>query len=79
MLEGLQLCTKVRVVLLKGLLFAKNDLTHLVVKEIENLEGSLQRSPLLPTKWMIEPEGISLLVGALDLRGPLLNSNVCGY
>ena len=38
-LKGLQVCKDVRKVLLKGLLCTtKNDLTHLVVKDIENLK-----------------------------------------
>ena len=67
LLKGLQLCKDVRKVLLKGLLFAHNDLTHLVVKDIETLKGSLQRSPSLPGKWILEPEGINLFDGALTL------------
>ena len=76
LLKGLQLCKDVRKVLLKGLLFAHNDLTHLVVKDIETLKGFLQRSPSLPSKWILEPEGINLFVGALDLRSAKQGRNV---
>ena len=62
--------------LLKGHFFAQNDLPHLVVKDIQNLKGQMRRSSSIPGKWMLEQEGINLLVGALDLRGYLSDENV---
>ena len=79
LLNGLQLCKDIRKVLLKGHLFAHNDLTHLVVKDIENLKGSLRRSPSLPGKWILEQEGINLFVGALKLWGHVSTKLFCGY
>ena len=76
LLKGLQLCKDVRKVLLRGLSFAQNDLPHLVVKDIEILKGRMQRSPSLHGKWMLEPEGINLLVRALDLRRRMSDKKV---
>ena len=76
LLKGLQFCKDVRKLLLKGLLFTQNDLTHFVVKDIEILEGFLRRSSLLPGKWILEQEGINLFVGALTLDSDKLERNV---
>ena len=43
LLNGLPLCKDVRKVLLRGLSFANNDLTHLVVKDVEKLKRKMQR------------------------------------
>ena len=69
LLNGLQLCKDVRKVLLKRLLFACNDLTHFVVKDIAKLQSRMQRSSLLPVKRVLWLEGINFLVGALGQAG----------
>ena len=43
LLKGLQLCKKVRAVLLEGLSLSNSDLAYLIVKDVENLKGQLQR------------------------------------
>ena len=73
LLKGLQLCKKVRMLLLKELsLGARGCLSHLVVKDMAKLRKHLRRSPSLPGKCVLWPEGINVLVSELECRGPLL-------